>query len=140
MSPFPSVLISSCLLGFPTAYDGRGRLDIGTLRLQKGKILIPVCPECLGGLPTPRVPSEIQADGSVRDQEGKDCTKAFMKGAASVFRIALSDDVDSAILKDQSPSCGVHTIYDGSFTHTTIPGMGKTSAYLKKKGIKVSTS
>lgn len=140
MNPFPSILMSSCLLGFPTAYDGRGRLDIETLRLQRGKILIPVCPECLGGLETPRVPSEIQPDGSVRDQNGKDCTQAFMKGASFVYRIALRFGAGNAVLKDRSPSCGIHAIYDGSFTHTSIPGMGKTSAYLKKKGIKVSTS
>ena len=96
-----------------------------------------MCPEQLGGLSTPRTPAEIQANGRIVDAEGVDRTTAFHAGAREVLRIARECGCNQAILKENSPSCGVHRIYDGTFSGALVPGRGVTAALLADAGIQV---
>lgn len=105
------------------------------MALSKTHNLVPVCPEVLGGLPTPRTPSEIQPDGRVIDQEGIDRTAAFTAGAQAAVDLAREHGCKRAILKTKSPSCGVNQVYDGTFTGTVIPGQGLTAAALRRAGL-----
>jgi len=129
-------LVSACLLGVNCKYDGGNNRNKKVISLLKDEILIPVCPEQLGGLPTPRVPSEIKGD-RVYSIEGKDLTENFIKGAKETLRIAKLYGVKEAIFKDGSPSCGVNYIYDGTFKGKKIKGKGITVRLLEKEGIKV---
>jgi uncharacterized protein YbbK (DUF523 family) len=106
--------------------------------LAKNYILIPVCPEILGGLPTPREPAE-QKGKKVITKSGKDVTKYFEKGAKEVLKIAKILKIKKAILKQKSPSCGCGKIYDGTFSKRLIKGDGVTAKLLKKNGIEVFT-
>lgn len=130
------ILVSSCLAGIECRYDGKskGRQDIITL-VETGQA-IAVCPEELGGLPTPRPASE-QREDKIININGLDCTKAFHKGAQKALRIALDHGVHHAILKSSSPMCGVGRIYDGSFKGSLTPGDGVFTKYLKENKIKV---
>ncbi|MGI6392759.1 MAG: DUF523 domain-containing protein [Candidatus Izemoplasmatales bacterium] len=117
--------VSSCLLGMMTAYDGKGRLDIDLIEKLKGRPLIPICPEVLGGLPIPRLPSEIQrGTAKVFNKNGFDVTEAFKQGAEAALAIIKREGVTIACLKDGSPSCGFTKIYDGTFSSRKIKGMG----------------
>ena len=112
--------------------------------LASGKAIL-VCPEQLGGLPTPRIPSEIignsldilDGKGEVVNKEGSDVTAQFIKGAKETLDIAKKLNIKTAILKDGSPSCGVNYIYDGNFSGTKIKGMGVTAQLLKESLIDV---
>lgn len=99
--------------------------------------LIPVCPECCGGLPTPRTPSERLGDRVV-SKTGADVSEQFKKGARAALGLARHFGIKTAILKANSPSCGSGTIYDGSFTGTLVPGDGVTAELLKKHGVIVT--
>ncbi len=136
-----NVLISACLLGVACRYDGLSKpLDEETLRLlQKKYHLIPVCPEIMGGLPTPRIPSEVGTDRRVSRRDGADVTAEYERGASEVLRLARLFDCRLAILKARSPACGSGEIYDGTFTGTRIRGDGIAAAVLKKHGIRVLT-
>lgn len=140
------ILVSACLLGLNTRYDGTSNAHA---LLQKysglGKFL-PVCPEQLGGLPTPRVPVEIiggtgqdilRGQGSVQGKQGEAVTAEFSAGAREVAKVTALVTVSAAILKERSPSCGVNSIYDGSFSHVIKPGQGVTAALLKEKNIPI---
>ncbi len=135
-----NVLISSCFL-LPTRYDGRSqakpemRVIIDFLK-EEGINIIPVCPEQLGGLCTPRLPAEIIAD-RVIDVEGNDVSTEFITGANSVLKLCQELNVKVAIMKERSPSCGVHHIYDGTHTSTIINGKGITTKLLNDNGIVV---
>ena len=130
-------LISACLLGSPCRYDGAAKpVSDRIAALCKEHTLIPVCPEILGGLPTPRSPAEI-TDGRVVNREGLDVTDAYLRGAREVLRLARLLDADGVILKDMSPSCGTDGIYDGSFTRRRTDGTGVTAALLREAGIPV---
>lgn len=96
----------------------------------------PVCPEVLGGLPTPRVPSEIRG-GRVVAKDGTDVTGAFTCGAEEALRLALENGCTAAILKARSPSCGSGEIYDGSFTGTRVPGEGVFARMARKAGLEI---
>lgn len=132
------ILVSACLLGCPCRYDGDSRENPAVLALGKEHTLIPVCPEQLGGLPTPRTPSERIGD-KVMMKTGEDVTAAYQKGAETALRLAKLLGADLALLKARSPSCGKGTIYDGSFTGKLIPGNGVTAALLMESGIPVFT-
>ncbi len=129
-------LCSACLLGVCCRYDGKSKPHQKVIALLKKDVLIPVCPEQLGGLSVPREPAEKKG-ARVIDRQGKDVTQSFTKGAQEVLRIARLFDVQQAILKQRSASCGHGQIYDGSFTGTLIPGDGVTTSYLKENGIEV---
>lgn len=131
-------LCSACLLGIKCRYNGKSTLNKKVVELLKTELLIPVCPEQLGGLPTPRERAEIIGD-KVITKSGKDVTEKFKRGARETLKIAKLLGVKEAILKQGSPSCGCDRIYDGSFSGKTIKGEGITAALLKKHGVKVIT-
>ena len=143
-------LCSACLLGLECRYDGKSNLEKASEQLlqefRNGNI-IPVCPEQLGGLSTPRTPSEIQGgmsgesvlDGrcKVIGKNGEDVTPQFIKGAYEVLKIAQSLGVKEYVGVQKSPSCGCGKTYDGTFTKTLIDGNGVTVALLKRNGISI---
>ena len=139
MKSTSSILVSACLLGDPCRYDGASVPCDAVAEFARigGCELVPVCPEQLGGLPTPRTPSEIQPDGRVVDKNGVDRTEAFEQGARKVVEIAREHGCMRAILKSRSPSCGVHGVYDGTFCSTVVPGTGVAAAALLAAGIEV---
>ena len=117
------IMVSACLLGENCRYDGGNNRNPELLRLLSGNTIIPVCPETLGGLPTPRIPAEI-VNQSVINREGVSVDDAFRKGAERALEIAARESPDLIILKSRSPSCGVKEIYDGTFFGKLIPGRG----------------
>jgi uncharacterized protein YbbK (DUF523 family) len=129
-------LCSACLLGIKCRYDGQSKLNEKVIKLSKKEILIPVCPEQLGGLSTPREASE-QRGRKVVTKSGKDVTKNFKEGAKQVLKLAKLFGIKEAILKQRSPSCGCGQIYDGTFSGKIIRGNGITAALLKRNGIRV---
>lgn len=130
------ILISACLVGDKTRYDGRSNYNPLITSLLEKYELVPFCPEVEGGLPTPRHPSEIQGE-IVKMDNGKIVTKNFTLGAEKALDICLYLGIKTAILKDGSPSCGVYEIHDGSFSNRKIKGQGITARLLKRKGINV---
>lgn len=130
------VLISACLVGDNTKYNGGNNLTPSLSRLLEKYELVPFCSEVEGGLKTPRDPAEIK-DGKVYTCTGRNVTNQYLKAAELAYNICLYLNIKVAILKECSPACGVHEIYDGSFNHKKIKGMGITASYLKQKGIKV---
>jgi len=142
------IICSACLLGVSCRHDGRSKPDRKAISLSKKETLIPVCPEQLGGMPTPRPDAEMAGgsgadvlDGKARvfDSDGKDVTAHFTSGAEECLRIARMSGASEAILKQRSPSCGSGKIYDGTFSKTVMNGDGVTAALLKRNGIKVIT-
>lgn len=140
------ILVSACLCGVNCRYNGGSKPDAGVLALLREGKAIPVCPEQLGGLPTPRPPAEIQeGDGAavllgsarVRNKEGRDVTEEFIKGAEETLRIGRMFQAERAILKANSPSCGCGSIYDGTFSGGKRQGDGVTAALLRENGIQV---
>lgn len=131
-----AVLISGCLLGLCCRYDGKSKLNENISALSEKYYLIPVCPEQLGGLKTPRNPSEI-INGRVISSAGDDVTAEYRRGAEEALRLARLFGCKKAILKEHSPSCGFGKIYDGSFSGTLIDGSGIAAALLAENGIAV---
>ena len=134
------ILVSACLLGESCKYNGGHNRNQAVIDFLKDQEYLPVCPETLAGLPVPREPSEIRriaGSTMVVNQEGWDLTPDFAIGAEMTLDYAIKNKVTLAILKENSPSCGVHTIYDGSFTQEKIPGQGIASQYLTHAGIKI---
>ena len=132
----PGILVSACLLGVYCRYNGeRKKLD-GIERLMERAELIPVCPEILGGLPTPRPPAERVGD-RVMNREGVDVTEAYQRGAEETLRLAELFGVHLALLKERSPSCGAGKIYDGSFQGQIVDGSGVTAELLAAHGVSV---
>ena len=129
-------LCSACLLGIKCRYNGGSSENKKIIELSRKETFIPVCPEELGGLTTPREPSEI-INGKVLSASGKDVTENFIKGAMKTLKIAQLNDIKEAIFKQKSPSCGLGLIYDGSFTGKLIHGNGITAELLIRNGIKV---
>ncbi len=132
------ILVSACLLGIGCRYDGKEKANERVLKLLENPdvILIPVCPEQLGGLPTPRIASERSGDRVV-NQVGEDVTAQYQKGAKEALKLAKLYDCQKAILKERSPSCGCGVIYDGSFSRQTLSGNGVTAELLLNHGITV---
>ncbi len=133
-----NILVSACLVGCTCRYDAKLKTSEKVLDLAKDNTLIPVCPEQLGGLPTPRHPSERVENKVIRD-DGVDVTKEYMLGAETAVKIANLSHADYCIMKAGSPACGCGLIYDGSFTGKKIPGDGVASEKLKEAGYKVIT-
>ena len=130
------MLISACLMGIECRYDGCGQALPELDALMTLCQLIPVCPEQLGGLPTPRPPCEILA-GRVVDRNGTDRTESFQQGAQAVLALAQTYGATQALLQNRSPSCGTGWIYDGTFSKTLIAGDGITARLLQENGIQV---
>ncbi len=131
------IMVSACLLGENCKYNGGNNRNDALLALLAGHEVITVCPEVLGGLPTPRVPSEI-AGGKVVNREGVSVDEAFRAGAARALAIAEREQPDLIILQSRSPSCGVLEIYDGTFTGTRIPGQGVFAALAAQRGFRTA--
>jgi len=131
-----NILVSACLLGANCRYDGGNNLRSQVIELLKAHTLIPVCPEQLGGLPTPRPPVEWQRERAMNNQE-TDCTMQFHRGAEEALRIAQLYDCKLAVLKAKSPSCGNRQIYDGTFSGVLVDGAGGTAKLLQEHGITV---
>jgi uncharacterized protein YbbK (DUF523 family) len=140
------VLVSACLAGIPTRFDGTGARDdlVGRL-VAEGRAVL-VCPEVDGGLGTPRPPAEIVGgDGHdvlagrarVLTKDGVDVTDAYLRGAEAALAMAQQVGAQAAVLKSRSPSCGLGAIYDGSHTRTLQDGDGVTVALLRSSGIVV---
>ena len=130
------VLVSACLLGVSCRYDGQSKAYPLVEELCRRHEVVPVCPEQLGGLPTPRVPAERQG-AQVVTKEGGDVTAQYLRGAAEAVRLARKLGCTVAILKERSPSCGSGEIYDGSFTGTLSAGFGTAAEALRVAGIRV---
>lgn len=130
------LLISACLLGLRCRYDGESKPIMQMVALMEQYHLVPICPEQLGGLPTPREPSERQG-GAVRTRSGLDVSEQYRRGAEQALQLARLYGCKAALLKERSPSCGSGEIYDGSFTGRSMPGDGVTAALLKENGIAV---
>ena len=130
------ILVSSCLLGRPTRYDGRSVGYQGIDALLEKYDIIEACPEVAGGLPTPRAPSERIGDRVVM-RDGRDVTEEFTLGAKKAYELCVLHNIKIAVLKEKSPSCGAGRIYDGSFTGTLCDGNGVTAEYLSSRGVSV---
>ena len=134
-----SILISSCLVGVNCRYDGGHCYSEHVAKLQQSIKLVPICPEVMGGLETPRSPQEIQSDGRIITRDGIDVTAQFKLGARLSLETAKEHGCDVAIFKSKSPSCGRGEIYDGTFSGKLIPGNGVTTNLLLQNGIRVYT-
>lgn len=131
-----NIIVSACLLGESCRYDGKSKPCQAVIALREKYNLIPVCPEVMGGLETPRYPSEIIGE-SVIGKDGSDNTKEYKKGAEIALSIALQNDAKKAVLKAKSPSCGKGRIYDGTFSGTLKEGDGITAKLFMENGIEV---
>lgn len=134
------ILISACLVGENVKYDGgNNALHVKIVEQWKEQgVLVPLCPEVLGGLSVPRSPYEVlQGTNRVIGKNGEDVSEAFAKGAHESLRVAKEEGVCMAILKARSPSCGKDIIYDGTFTSTRVPDSGITCKLLQESGIPV---
>ena len=131
------MIVSACLAGFPCRYDGKAKPCAEVMELVRAGKAIPVCPEQLGGLPTPRPPCEILA-GRVVDETGTDRTEAFQRGAQAVLDLAKTYGATRALLQNRSPSCGSGWIYDGTFSRRLVQGDGVTARLLMENGIQVT--
>lgn len=138
MSTDKPYIVSACLAGIYCRYNAEQKEDPKVVRLIEQGRAIPVCPEQLGGLATPRPPFEIR-QGRVLDRDGNDETEAFAKGAREALRLARMAGCTSAVLQPRSPSCGFNEIYDGTFSGTLAPGDGCFASLCREAGIKLLT-
>lgn len=134
----PPILVSACLLGVCCRYDGASKPNTYVTSLREKFLLIPICPEVDGGLPTPRTPSERVGD-RVLMRDGKDVTKNYIDGAEAALERARNFNCVAAVLKARSPSCGKDRIYDGSFSGNLTDRHGVCAELLLANGIKVYT-
>ena len=132
------ILVSACLLGVDCKYSGGNNLNEKVLDYIKDYEVIPVCPEIMGGLSTPRPPSERIGD-KVLNNQGIDVTNEYTKGANETLKLAKLFNVKKALLKAKSPSCGKGKIYDGTFKGVLVTGNGVTVELLESNGIEVIT-
>ena len=136
------ILVSACLCGVNCKYNGKNNLNEEMMELLKSGEALLICPEQMGGLTTPRKPSEIKI---VNDEikvymiDGTDVTDNYRRGAEEVLRLAKELNIKKAILKKKSPACGCGEIYDGTFSGTLTKGNGITAALLLENGIEVET-
>ena len=131
-----NILVSACLLGAACRYDGKSKPCPRVIALGDTYDLIPVCPEVMGGLPTPRTPSEICGE-RILMKDGRDVTENYNRGALAALEIARKNECTVAILKKKSPSCGSGLIHNGLFDGGLVEGDGITTRLLKKEGIRV---
>lgn len=143
----PIILVSACLLGQKVRFDGQSRpADLGCL-INKGCLLLPICPECAGGLPIPRSPCEIEFSGNAKgvlDKQsrvlsvnGRDCSDQYRKGALHCLKTAQSVNASFALLKEKSPACGVCFIHCGNFDGQIREGRGVLAELLHQSGIQI---
>jgi uncharacterized protein YbbK (DUF523 family) len=142
------IAVSACLLGFKCRWDGESRPCEKLIKLQKEGKVLPVCPEELGGLSVPRIPSEVKCgDGEgvvnkanfVFNKNGEDVTENFLSGAEKALQLAKDFGASEFLGKFKSPSCGLGKTYDGTFTGKLTKGDGVAVALFKKHGFKILT-
>lgn len=136
------ILVSACLVGINCKYSGGKNYNQKIFDLVKEGKAIPICPEQLGGLNTPRKPVELKVINGKRyaiDNEGNDLTENFERGALEVLNLAKNLNINKAILQPRSPSCGVNKIYSGNFDNKLVDGNGILAELLKQNGIDVLT-
>ena len=129
------IMVSACLAGENCKYNGGNNRSEKVIQLMTNNEVIIVCPEQMGGLPTPRVPSEIR-DGVVTARDGRIVDAQFRAGAAKCLEIALREKPDLIVLQSRSPSCGIKQRYDGTFSGTLVNGAGVTAQLLLENGFK----
>lgn len=132
------ILVSACLYGNNCRYKGDNCFNEKVNALKKDAILIPVCPEQLGGLQTPRDPAEI-VGAKVISSAGNDVSEQYERGADLALAIAKANNVDYCVLKANSPSCGKGVVYDGTFSGNKVEGNGVTAQKLLQAGFTVLT-
>ena len=130
------IALSACLLGENCKYNGKNNYSEKLAAFLEGHEVVGVCPEVLGGLPTPREPSEI-VDGVVRHRDGVSVDEEFRRGAALALDIVVKSKAELVILQSRSPSCGVKSVYDGTFSGNVVPGEGVFAKLLRERGIKI---
>ena len=146
----PPLVISACLLGVACNHEGRGSPRAVVDELAQQYRLVPVCPEVLGGLPTPRAAAELTGgdgadvmagtgDARVVNIAGDDVTSAYRRGAEAAVSVALAVGARRAVLKARSPSCGSAAVYDGTFSRRLVSGRGVTAAALAAAGLEVGS-
>lgn len=143
----PIVIVSACLLGQAVRYDGKSKAINLLPLINQGIALIPVCPECAGGLPTPRAPCEIDPHGDaskvlvgsccIRNNLGEDCTEQYCRGAELCLGIAKHCHASLALLKDKSPACGTTLVHSGQYDGVLKAGRGIAAELFERHGIKL---
>jgi uncharacterized protein YbbK (DUF523 family) len=129
------IMVSACLAGENCKYNGGNNRNEKILQLMETNEVITVCPEQMGGLPTPRIPSEVKS-GVVMSRDGRNVDREFRTGAEKCLEIARRELPDLIVLQPRSPSCGVKQRYDGTFTGTLTEGAGVTAELLMKNGFR----
>jgi uncharacterized protein YbbK (DUF523 family) len=132
-----AVIVSACLLGVACNHQGASSPSSAVSGLGATHLLVPVCPEVAGGLPTPRPAAERSPDGRVRTADGTDVTGFYERGATHTVALARATGAAGAVLKARSPSCGCHQIYDGTHRRALVPGEGVTAGALRAAGVTV---
>lgn len=130
------IMVSACLMGENCKYNGGNNLNEKVLNYVKGHQVITVCPEVMGGLPTPRIPAEI-VNNVVTTKDGRNVDKEFRTGAEMALQIAKENQIDLVVLQSRSPSCSPKQIYDGSFSGKKIEGQGIFAKLLIENGFRV---
>ena len=130
------IMVSACLAGENCKYNGGNNKNEELIQLLAGHTVIPVCPEMMGGLSTPREPCEIR-DGVVMARDGRNVDAEFRAGAAKCLEIARREQPDLIVLQPRSPSCGVKRRYDGTFSGVLVDGAGVTAQLLMENGFRV---
>jgi uncharacterized protein YbbK (DUF523 family) len=130
------ILVSACLLGRNCKYNGGNNYDPKVVAFLEGKEIAPVCPEELAGLGVPRIPIEI-VDGELKDRFGNSVDKALKEAVSQVLELVDRQGITCAVLKSRSPTCGVHQIYDGTFSGKLISGSGVLAQALMDAGCQV---
>jgi uncharacterized protein YbbK (DUF523 family) len=132
------IIVSGCLADIQCRYDGAAKPCEKVIRLVAEGQAIPVCPEQLGGLTTPRLPAEINGNRVIQ-KDGTDVTGKFERGAREALKLARLAGATTAILKARSPSCGSGKIKDGNFSGRLVNGNGIFADLCIKNGIEVKT-
>ena len=130
------VLVSACILGENCKYNGKSNRNQRVIDYLKDKEILPICPEILAGMKTPRPCAEI-VNGIVMDENGNNAHSEYVHGVEEALNQIKDEDIDLVILQSRSPTCGVNQIYDGSFRGTLTTGMGLFAKALKQKGYQI---
>ena len=130
------ILVSACLLGRSCKYNGGSNLDPRVTAFLEGRDVIEVCPEVLAGMGVPRVPMELR-NGRLVNRDGVDVDEPNRRAVAAILEQLRGEDIEYAILKSRSPTCGVRQIYDGSFSGRLVEGMGILARALADAGYRV---
>lgn len=130
------IIVSACLLGRNCKYNGGNNYDPQVAEFLEGKEIIPVCPEVLAGLGVPRTPIEL-AEGVLRDREGNSVDRALRDAVKQILEQVQQEEIQCAVLKSRSPTCGVHQVYDGTFSGTLMDGSGVLAQALMDAGYAV---